>query len=183
MGLYGRLVPPFLPVGQPGSKPILLVVNALVDLPVKCKEPVELHGVQLTDGDVADLSPGFVLECVVVQELASQEQSHREHAIDLATTSSIHLGRRKHAHPARKVIQSQKDSGTRQTGRRENLKDVFPELGRDRRSWVDDSLGHLSHEVGHLIHLIVQVSGDASGCFLLLAGLFWLRGNFLSAVL
>jgi hypothetical protein len=118
MSLDGRLVPPFLPVGQPGSKPILLIMNALVDLPVKCKEPVELHGIQLTNGDVADLSPGFVLECVVIQEFASQEQSHREHAIDLATTSSIHLGRRKHAHPARKVIQSQKDSGTRQTGRR-----------------------------------------------------------------
>lgn len=134
-----RPVPPLVPMGEPRRESILLVIDSIVDLPIKGEEPFEFHGVQLTHGEIADLGPGLVLESVIVQKLASQKQGHREHAVDLTTAAGVNLGGRQHAHPTSKVEQAQEDGGAREARRGQNLKDVFPEVGRDRRSWVDAS--------------------------------------------
>lgn len=184
----GGLGTPQLPVGKPGRKAVMLVVNSVMDLPLKGEEPVELHGVEFGDGDVADFGPGLVLEGVVVQELAPEQQGDGKHAIDLAAAGAEDLAGGQQAHAVGQVEQTQQDGGAGQTRRGQDLIDILPELRRDGRSWADassevnirevdlgdvqsiHSLGHLSHKVGHLIHLVVQVGGDASGGLFLLAG-------------
>lgn len=138
-GLQGCLVPPGIPVSTPGRESILLVVDAVMDLPLKGEKPFEFHGIQIGNGNVANLGPGLVLERIVVQELASQEKGNRQHAIDLATARGIDAGSREHPHPAGQVVQTQEDGGTGETGRRQDLEDVFPELRGYRQSWGDAS--------------------------------------------
>lgn len=67
----------------PRGEAILLLVDAIVDLPVEREEPLELKLVQFSHGNVADFGPRFVLESVIIQELASKKQSHCQHSIDL----------------------------------------------------------------------------------------------------
>lgn len=50
----------------PRHESIILGVNTLVNLPVEAEEPLELHGVEVCDGNAADFGPGAVLEGVVV---------------------------------------------------------------------------------------------------------------------
>lgn len=184
----GGLGTPHLPVGKPGRKTVMLVVNSIMNLPFEREEPVEFHGVEFGDGDVADFGPGLVLEGVVVQELAPEQQGDGEHAIDLAAAGAVDLAGGQQAHAVGQVEKTQQDGGAGQTRRGQDLIDILPELRRDGRSWADTSsevnirevdlgdvqsihsLGHLSHKVGHLIHLVIQMGGDASGGLFLLAG-------------
>ena len=166
----------------------MLVVNSIMDLPFEGKEPVELHGVEFGDGNVADFGPRLVLEGVVVQELAPQQQGDGEHAVDLTAAGAVNLAGGQQAHAVGQVEKTQQDGGAGQTRRGQDLIDILPKLRRDGRSWADassevnirevdlgdvqsiHSLGHLSHKVGHLIHLVVQMGGDTSGGLFLLAG-------------
>lgn len=128
LSFEGRLGTPLLPVRAPRLEPILFVIDAIVDLPFEGKEPFEFHGVQLTHRNIANFGPGFVLESVIIQKLASQKQSDRKHAVNLATAGGVNLGGRKHTHPTREVVKTQEDGSAWETSRRQNLKNVFPEL-------------------------------------------------------
>jgi hypothetical protein len=44
-------------VGEPRREAVLLVMDALVELPLECEEPLQFHGVQFADRDVADFGP------------------------------------------------------------------------------------------------------------------------------
>lgn len=103
------LCAPGLPVATPRRESILFIVDAVVDLPLECEEPLKFHFVQLSDGDVADFGPRFVLESVVIQELASQKESNGEEARHLATAGSVHASRRQHPHPRRQIVETQKN--------------------------------------------------------------------------
>jgi hypothetical protein len=203
LNLDRSLGTPSIPMRTPRSETILLVVDAVVDFPVKREQPFQFHVVQLGNGDAADLGPGFVLEGVVIEELTAQQKRNSQHAVDLATSWLVRPLGRQHTHAAGQVKQTEQNGGTWQASRGQNLKDVFPKLRGYRRSWVDasrevnickgdvgleqiiHSLSHFCHEVGHAIHLVIQVSCDTSSSFFLLAGLFGLlnRSRFLAAVL
>lgn len=188
-----------LPVATPRSKTILVIIDSVVDLPVEGKEPFQLQRVQFSDRDAANFGPRFVLESVVVKELASEQKRNREEARHLATAGRVHARRGKHAHPRSQIVETQKDGRAWQTGRGQDLEDIFPKLRRNGRSWVDasrqvnicqvdfgcvqsiHSLGHFSHEVGHLFHLIIQMGRNTSGCLLLL-GWFGMRHGILTVM-
>lgn len=65
---------PVVPVSAPRGESVLLVIDAIVDLPLEGEKPLEFQLVQFGDGDIADFGPRFVLESVVVQKLATQQQ-------------------------------------------------------------------------------------------------------------
>jgi hypothetical protein len=145
----------FLPLLQERGKPILLVMNPLMDLPLECKKPVQFHGVELGHWNVAHFRPRFVLEGIIVEKLAPQKEGSGKHSIDLTTTRGIHSSGREKSHSTRQVEKTQKDGGTGKPCRGEDLVHILAKLGWDRGSWVDDSLGHFCHKVRHLVHLVV----------------------------
>lgn len=126
-------------------------MNTLVDLPLEAKEPLELHGVEISDGNAADFSPGAVLEGVVVEELAAEQEAGSEHTVDLSgsrcrrrrrrclDSSRVDVGGGEHPHARGQVVEAEEDGGARQTRRRKDLGDVFAELRGRRGSWVDAS--------------------------------------------
>lgn len=145
--LHARLVrpgvclgTPGLPMGLPSHKPVLLVVDTFVKLPVERKKPIQFHRVQVRNWDAANLRPRTVLEGVVVEELAAKDKRDREHTVELAGRSrGLHFSRGKHTDTSGQVVESQEDRGAGQAGGGKDLQDVFAELGEDRRSWVDAS--------------------------------------------
>lgn len=121
VGSRSCLGAPVFPVGFPGHEPILLVVDAFVDLPIERLEPFQFHGVQLLHRNVADLGPRAVLESVVIKKLASQKQGCREHPIHLRTAGCVYTDGRELAHPACQVVETEQNSGAGETRRREDL--------------------------------------------------------------
>lgn len=73
-----------VPMLYPHEETLLFVVHHTMNLPVEVGEPLKFHHVELLDGDAANFSPGSVLKCVVVEELAAKEKAGGEHAIDRA---------------------------------------------------------------------------------------------------
>jgi hypothetical protein len=55
----------------PCHETILLVVYTFMYFPFKSKEPIQLHRVQFSDGNIADLCPGSILKRVIIEELAA----------------------------------------------------------------------------------------------------------------
>ena len=55
----------------PRHETILLVMNTVMDLPLKSKEPIQLHRVQFGDRNVADFCPGSILKRIIIEELAA----------------------------------------------------------------------------------------------------------------
>lgn len=133
------LCTPVVPVSAPRGKSVLLIIDALVDLPVKGKEPLELHLVQFSHGDVAHFGPRLVLEGIIIQEFAAQQQTHRQHTVNLATAGLEDPLSGQDAHAARHVEQAQQNSRTGEAGRGQDLEDVFPELRGHGSSWGDAS--------------------------------------------
>ena len=70
------------PVLSPHRETIPLVEDASMNGPFEVEQPLELHLIQLGNGDAADFSPGAILESVVVQKFATKEQRYREHSVD-----------------------------------------------------------------------------------------------------
>lgn len=97
---------PGFPVTTPRSETILLIIDAVMDLPFKSEEPLEFQLVQLCDRNIANFSPRFVLESIIIQEFASEQQSHSQHAVDLATARLEDALRREHPHAAGQIKES-----------------------------------------------------------------------------
>lgn len=57
LGSSNSLCTPRLPVGEPRCEAVLLVMDALMELPLKSEEPLQFHGVQFANRYVADLGP------------------------------------------------------------------------------------------------------------------------------
>lgn len=116
VGSRRRLGAPGFPVGLPRHEPILLIVDAFVNFPIKPFQPIQLHGVQLCDRDVADLRPRAILESVVIKKLASQEERGREHSIHLRAAGRVDTGGRELAHPAGQIVETEQNGGAGETG-------------------------------------------------------------------
>jgi hypothetical protein len=64
---------PFFPMSKECVKAINLI-RVFVKAPVDSHQPLHLHLVELSNGDVAHFRPGTILECIVVEELASEKK-------------------------------------------------------------------------------------------------------------
>ena len=175
-----------LPMINPDKEAFVLIVHGTVYAPVEAFEPLQLHNVELADGDAAYFSPGSVLESVVIKKFAAEQQTRSEHTIDCARRGRVIATLGDELHSRRQIEQSQHDGRARETSRRENLGDVFAELLRGFVALGYTSgnvnickaevggeccihaLGHLRHKCGHHIHVVVQVSCHASSGFLFL---------------
>lgn len=70
-----------MPVLDPHEEAFLFVVHHAVDFPVEVCQPLYFHHVQLLDRDAADLSPRSILEGVVIEKFAAEEETRSEHTI------------------------------------------------------------------------------------------------------
>ena len=48
----------------------------------ECSQPFTLIIVELCDGNVAHFSPRLVLECVIIQKLASKNEGNGDHFVE-----------------------------------------------------------------------------------------------------
>jgi hypothetical protein len=148
------------PIG-PAVKPCLEIVALLevdIQAPSHRLQPVMLHSVQVLNSDAADLRPGAILERVIVQEFAAQEEADGEHTpnrpiADLETTGRTSID---DVHASREVVHTEKDSRAWESGRGEQARDELAECWRDRRSWIDDALSHLCDILRDLINFVVE---------------------------
>jgi hypothetical protein len=121
---------PVLPAGNPS-----VVVAALVEVDVQvvlhALQPLVLQGVQLGHLNSTDLRPGSILEGVVVEELAAQEEANGQHPPDhtltclggcRAATQSIQL-----VGATGEIIHAEQDGGAGESGRGEETRDELPE--------------------------------------------------------
>lgn len=161
LGLLSLLrLEPFLPVCQPR-----LVVLALIEINVKApvdgREPLVFQSVQFLHRDPADFRPRLVLERVVVQELASKEQSGGEHAPDL--TIRVVRMTTFHVDALGQVVHPKQNRGARQSCRCQNLGHKFAERRADRAVGQHNPGCHFGDIVGHQLDIIVEDSTDTTG--------------------
>ena len=155
---------PFLPVCQPGIV-ILALIEVDVQTPANHTEPLIFQSVELLDGNAAHFGPGLVLESVVIQKLASKQQSDGQHAPDLTLVMSSLAGSLHHVDTLGKVVHAEKDRSAGKSSRSEDLRHELPESGVDGTLRHDDSSGHLGNIVGHQLDLVVENSANTSGHF------------------
>jgi hypothetical protein len=160
-----RLAPLF-PAGNP-----CIVVVALIEIDVQivvhALQPFMLQGVQLGNLDPADLRPGSVLEGVVVEKLASEQEPDGQHAPDDTLTSLG--GRWAAAHGIQlvgasgQVVHAQEDGCAGESGRGEQTRDELAEGWGDRVARQNDALSHLGDVVRHLVNFIVENRAHTAG--------------------
>ena len=73
-----------VPMLNPHEEAFILVVHWSMDCPVKTFQPLQLHRVQVLDGDAAHFCPGSILESIVVKELAAEQEASCQHSVDRA---------------------------------------------------------------------------------------------------
>ena len=71
-----------LPVSTPDIEALALIIHRTMNAPVETFEPLQLHSVELMDGNAAHFGPGSVLESVVIKKFAAKQQTCGKHAID-----------------------------------------------------------------------------------------------------
>jgi len=79
---------------------------------VDSHQPIHFESVELGDGNAANLGPRAVLKCVVVQELAPEQERNCQHAPDLAIRSLVGGWRVEHGHSLGQVVQSKENRRT-----------------------------------------------------------------------
>lgn len=162
LGLLPLLVvEPLFPVCQPRIV-ILALVKIDIEAPRYRSQPLIFQSVELLHRDPAHFRPRFVLEGVVVEELASQEESNGEHTPDLTLgmivlTLGVH-----HIDALREVIHAKENSRAWKPCGGENLRHKFSKSCVDRAPRHDDSGRHLRDIVGHHLNLIVEDGTHAS---------------------
>lgn len=156
------LLKPVAPVLEPR-----VVVGALIEVDVQVPrnrfQPLVLEGIELGDGNATDLGPRSVLEGVVVQELAAQEETNGQHPPHLTVRGLEPACGIEHVDATREVVHAEQDSGGGQSGRGEKPRHKLAKSRGDRRARDDQSLGHLRNVVGHLVYLVVQHRADTAG--------------------
>lgn len=150
---------PLLPVCSPGLK---FGRVCAVETPVNGSQPLCFHGVEFEDRDTGDFGPGAVLERVVVEELAGEEEGDGE--------SFVHFLR---AWSVLQVFEAEEDSGGWKACARENLEDELPE----RWGWGCDAeegilwlapRGNLRDKVCHVADLVIEICRNTADWLLLL---------------
>ena len=63
-----------MPMVHPQEEAFLVIVHHAVNFPVEIGEPLQLHHIELSYRDTADLGPRAVLERVIVKEFASEKE-------------------------------------------------------------------------------------------------------------
>lgn len=165
MGL-GRLA---LPRGKP-RLPVLeprLIIIALVQvdikLPVASSKPLVLQRVELRDSNAADFRPRSILEGVIIQEFAAQDQRDGQKSPDLTLAGlerALNLAR---VDPLCEVVQTKEDGGTRKAGRGENLSDEFAERRGNRHFGRNNAHRHFSNILRHDVDLVVEDGTNSTG--------------------
>jgi len=156
---------PVIPTGKP-SLVVGAIIQVDVEAPARLLQPLMFQSVELSYGDAAHLRPRTVLEGVVVQELAAEQQRDRQHAPNLAL--GYRVGRvvlLQRVDPLREVVHSKKNSALGQSRGRQDLRDELAKGGCDggRRQRHDHTSGHLGDKLGHLVDLVIEDGTDASG--------------------
>ncbi len=163
LGLLPLLgVLPLLPVGQPGVV-VLAFVEVDVEAPADGSQPLVFQGVELLDGNAAHLRPRLVLEGVVVEELAPQQERNGQHAPDLAFGVVVLPGGVHHVDTLGQVVHSKKDGGAGESGGGQDLRDELAKRSVDSAPGHDQARRHLGHVVSHQLDLVVEDSADTSG--------------------
>lgn len=117
---------PVPPVLQP-SIIVLALIHVDVKAPADGTEPLVFQSVELLHRYAADLRPGLVLKCVVIQKLASKKQGDRDHSPRLAGCIAGVARGCHHVDSFRKVVHPKQDGGAGQACRCQNLRHKLPE--------------------------------------------------------
>lgn len=152
---------PLAPVVQPGVV-VLASLQVDVEVPTDAHEPLCLQLVQLSDRNTRNFGPGSVLECVVVEKLASEEQGDGQHPPDLSLDRVEGTDSLQAIDPLGEVVHAKEDSGPGQTSGRKDLRDELSERRRDWRLREDQLDGHLGNIFSHHVDLVVEDSTDTS---------------------
>jgi hypothetical protein len=155
---------PLAPVLQP-CLVVLAEIQVDVKTPAHSLDPVKFKAVQLHDRDAAHLGPGSILECVVVEELAPQQEGDGEVTPNLTFRSLVRSLALHTVDPLGKVVHAEKDGRARQSRGGEDLRHKLPERRRDVAIRRDDSRRHLGHILSHQLDLIVEDGTYTSGHF------------------
>lgn len=154
------------PIG-PALEPCLEVIAGLevdVQIPSHCLQPVMFHAIQISNGDVAHLGPGAILERVIVQEFTSKQETDGEHTPeDTIICFEGTAGSSDDIHATREIVHTQEDSRTRKSGGGEQAGDELAESWRDRRRWKDDTLSHLRNILRDLVNFVVEHGTHTTG--------------------
>ena len=153
---------PRLPVLKPGLV-IVALVQIDVELPVTSSKPLGLQSVQLGNSDATNLRPRPILERVIVEEFAAQQQRNREQSPNLALASLERAVSLAGIDALCKVIQPEQDRRAGETRRGEDLRDELPEGRRNCSIGRHHSHGHLRHVFRHGVDLVVEDSTHTAG--------------------
>lgn len=164
LGLALLQLLPFTPILEP-----CLVVFAHVQVDIQTPAhglyPIKLKRVEFRHGNAANLRPGAVLECVIIQELATQEQRYGQVSPNLSLRSLVWSLGLHRVDPLGKVVHAKKNGCARQSRRSEDLRNKLAESRSDRRVGSHHSNRHLSNILCHSLDLIVEDGTHASGHF------------------
>jgi hypothetical protein len=162
LGLALLQLLPLTPVLEPG-----LVVLAAVEVDVKAPahrlDPIKLKCVEFSHGNAADLGPGAVLERVIVEKLAAQEERDGEVSPNLSLGGLVVTLGLHRVDPLGEVVHAKEDSGAGQPRRSENLGDELPEGRGDSRLGSDQANRHVGNVFSHRLDLIVEDGAHATG--------------------
>ena len=153
---------PLTPVFKP-SLVVLAEIKVDVEPPVHGLDPVVFQRVEFRDGNAADFGPGAVLEGVVVEELAAEEQRNGEVAPHLSLGCLVRALVLHSIDSLGEIVHAKKNGGAGKSRRSENLGD---ELAEGRRDWSigsNNSGGHLGNVFSHHVDLIIEDGTHASG--------------------
>lgn len=154
---------PLLPALEPGVV-VFAIVKVDIQTPANISKPVALHFVEVGNGEATDFRPRAVLERVIVQELAAQEESNSEHAPDMTVLGMAldgTMGHLQHVDSLGKIVHAEEDGGTWEAGGGENLRDEFPE-GRGDLSLLNEAGSHFGNVFSHQLDIVVEDSTNAA---------------------
>lgn len=134
-----------------------------VEPPVHRLEPVILQGVELGDGDAADLRPGSVLKGVVVQEFAAEEKRNGKEPPDLTLGGLVRALALHRVDPLGEVVHPEENGRTRQSRGGENLRHKLAKRRSDAGLRSDNAGCHLGDILSHHVDLVIEDGTNASG--------------------
>lgn len=117
---------PLAPVVQPGVV-VLASLQVDVEVPPDAHEPLCLQLIQLSDRDTRNFGPGSVLEGVVVEKLAAEEQGDGQHPPYLSLDRMEGTDSLQAIDPLGEVVHAKEDGGPGQTSGRKDLRDKLSE--------------------------------------------------------
>lgn len=117
---------PFTPAIKPSIE-VLAGIEVDIEVPLHRLKPFMLHRIEFRHSDAADFRPRSVLECVVIQELASQKKTDRQHTPNDTIRSFVRSRSIEHVHTPRQVVHSKEDRCAGESCRRQESLDKLAE--------------------------------------------------------